>query len=379
MEQPSEAFRDASLGRELLERVEERYRRARERLGRDISLMEICGTHTVSISRAGLRSVLPGGLQLKSGPGCPVCVTDDREIDEMIELSRVEGAILATYGDMLQVPGTRTSLQREQAAGADVRLVYSPLDAVRVARENPGRPVIFLGVGFETTAPATAVALEHAQDLRNFYVYCAHKLTPPAMAALMADPEVTLQGFLVPGHVSTILGLRGFAFLAEQYHLPAAVAGFEPVDILLGLLNLLDQLACGRAEVFNAYPRVVREDGNPRARELMARYFEVADAGWRGIGRIPGSGLRLGPAYRRFDALRAFPVKVPRSRPRRGCACGEVLRGKLPPTDCRLFARGCTPAQPVGPCMVSSEGACAAYYRYERRPGGGPAGAEGAG
>lgn len=336
-------------------------------LGRPLRLMEVCGTHTVAISQSGIRSVLAGYVDLVSGPGCPVCVTADAEIDRMLAYCEVPRAILLTYGDLLRVPGSHTSLAGARATGADVRVLYSPLDAIPIAEQAPDRPVIFLGIGFETTTPASALLLQMAEErgIRNLYIHNAHKLTPPAMRALLAGGGVRLDGFICPGHVSTILGEEGFAFLASEFGMPAAIAGFEPLDILLAVAYLADA-ALGRQPVAlqNNYSRWVPPEGNPRARALMARYFALAPSPWRGLGTIPESGLRLASGAARFDADRAFPAELPEPRPKAGCRCGEVLRGEIRPPACPLFGRPCRPESPHGPCMVSSEGACAAYYRY---------------
>ncbi|HEY3364101.1 MAG TPA: hydrogenase formation protein HypD [Symbiobacteriaceae bacterium] len=335
--------------------------------GRTVRLMEICGTHTVAIARSGLRGPLAGVVELVSGPGCPVCVTADGEIDRMLAYCDVLGAIVATYGDLIRVPGSHSSLAQRRAEGADVRVVYSAMDAVQMAQAEPGRPVIFLGIGFETTAPAAALAIRAAAvaGISNFFVHSAHKLTPPAMRALLAGGGARLDGFLCPGHVSTVLGEEGFDFLASEYGMAAAIAGFEPMDILLAIDYLTDA-ALGRqpAVLGNSYRRWVPPEGNPRARALLAETFAVADAPWRGLGTIPGSGLAMRDEYRRFDAESAFPAEVPTPAPRRGCLCGNVLRGEIRPTQCPLFGQVCRPESPLGPCMVSSEGACAAYYRY---------------
>ena len=360
------SFRDPQLAGRILDRLHHRMsgRVARPR----ILIMEVCGTHTVAVSRAGLRNLLPQGITLISGPGCPVCVTDEAEIDHMIALARIPGVILATYGDMMRVPGSTTNLLEEKAAGADVRLVYSALDAVELAARNPAREVVFLGVGFETTAPVAALAVREAarQGLANFSLFSAHKLTPPAMRALMADPTVRIDAFLCPGHVSTILGEDGFAFLARERGMPAAIAGFEPLDILRAVEVLVEQVLEGQASLFNGYRRAVRAEGNPLAREVMSRCFEATPARWRGLGEIPASGLKLRPEYEPFDAEKRFSLPQSPARVKAGCRCGEVLKGKLDPRECPLFARGCDPTRPVGPCMVSTEGACAAYYQYER-------------
>ncbi len=328
------------------------------------TLMEVCGTHTVAIARHGLRQALPAGVRLISGPGCPVCVTPQDQIDRFIALGGIEGVTLATFGDMLRVPGSQRSLEQARAAGADVRLVYSPMDAITLADHLPERQVVFFGIGFETTAPAVALALTEAKQrgLRNFSVLCAHKLIPPAMTALL-DSDVNVDGFLCPGHVSVIIGSDAYRPIAQRGK-PCVVAGFEPADILRAIELLLRQIAEGRAEVESEYSRAVRPQGNERARTLLARVFQVCDARWRGIGAIPGSGLALADEFADFDAARRFAVDLPLAEEPRGCRCGDVLRGLIDPPECPLFGATCTPAAPVGACMVSSEGACQAHYRY---------------
>jgi len=328
------------------------------------TLMEVCGTHTVAIARHGLRQALPPGVRLISGPGCPVCVTPQEQIDHFIALGGVEGVTLATFGDMLRVPGSQQSLEQARASGADVRLVYSPMDAVALASRLPDRQVAFFGIGFETTAPAVALAITEArrQGLANFSVLCAHKLIPPAMLALL-DSQVQVDGFICPGHVSVIIGSDAFRPIAERGK-PCVVAGFEPADILRAVQLLLRQIADGRAEVESEYGRVVRPQGNLKAQELVRRVFRVADARWRGIGEIPQSGLALAGEFAEFDAARRLTVDLPPAREPSGCRCGDVLRGMMDPPGCPLFGTTCTPASPVGSCMVSSEGACQAHYRY---------------
>lgn len=353
-------FRNAADARRLVEQI-------RRKATRPLRFMEVCGTHTVAISRSGIRSLLAGVVDLVSGPGCPVCVTADAEIDRMLAYCDVPNAIVATYGDLIRVPGSSGSLASRRAEGADVRVVYSAMDAVALARANPARPVIFLGIGFETTAPAAALAITAAAEagVSNFYVHSAHKLTPPAMRALLAGGGARLDGFLCPGHVSTVLGEEGFAFLASDHGLPAAIGGFEPLDILLAVDYLVDAaLGAQPVRVFNAYSRWVRPSGNPAAREVIERTFEPCDARWRGLGTIPGSGLAFRPAFAQYDAAAAFPADIPEPPPRKGCRCGDVLRGEIKPPDCRLFGTACLPEHPLGPCMVSGEGACAAYHRY---------------
>lgn len=354
------AFRDPALARGLIARI---HALAGERA---INLMEVCGTHTMSIGRYGFRSLMPTGLRLLSGPGCPVCVTANRDIDRAIALARMDGTIIATFGDMMRVPGSSTTLARLKAEGRDIRVVYSPLDALELAGQNPEREVIFLGVGFETTTPAIAACVLEAETrgLENFSVACAHKTTPPALRAIAGDPETRIDGFILPGHVSTITGLAPYRFLVDEFGVPGVVTGFEPIDVLEGIAELVRMVVEEEAAIGNAYRRGVAADGNPVARRLVEQVFEPCDALWRGLGEIPGSGLRLRAAYARFDAARRFEVDAEETREPAGCRCGDVLRGALSPSACPLFGRACTPEHPVGPCMVSSEGSCAARFRY---------------
>lgn len=364
-----ERFRDPELGQALLERVAVLAGQAREKLGRPPVFMEVCGTHTMAFSRTGLRSLLDGKVDLRSGPGCPVCVTDYADIDTMVALGRLPGVTVGTFGDMVRVPGSRTSLEREKARGADIRVFYSPTDAVQWAEANREREMVFLGVGFETTAPAIALSVIQARSLglKNYSVFSAHKVVPPALHALLADPELRLDGFILPGHASAITGRRAFDFVAREYRMPAVISGFESLDLLDALYHLLQQVLAGEAQVENGYTRVVKEDGNPRAQALLRQYFETGDVSWRGFGTIPGSGLQWQQEYREFDAQVRFRPVIDEPNPPKGCRCGDLLKGKLTPPECRLFATACTPVHPVGPCMVSSEGACAAFYQYERQ------------
>ena len=353
------SFRDPVVARKLIEAI------GSTKIG-PIKFMEVCGTHTVSIAKHGLRGVLPEWITLLSGPGCPVCVTSNTDIDTAIELARQPGVILTTFGDMMKVPGSYSSLSREKADGRDVRIVYSPLDALDLAEKNPDSQVVFVGVGFETTVPIIASAIETAAErgLTNFSVFAAHKTVPAALGALVNDPEVQIGGFILPGHVSTIIGLEPYRFLAEEYHVPSVITGFEPVDVLQGIYMLVKQVAEGRAAVEIAYTRGVMPEGNTAAVAKMNDVFEPTDAEWRGIGVIPGTGLKIREKYAAFDAVKKIPVTPPEPREIKGCQCGEVLRGITLPFECRLFAKACTPEHPIGPCMVSSEGSCAAYYRY---------------
>jgi hydrogenase expression/formation protein HypD len=335
------------------------------------TLMEVCGTHTVVIARHGLRGALPRGVKLISGPGCPVCVTPQEQIDHFIALGGLEGVTLATFGDMVRVPGTHKSLEQARAEGVELLVVYSPMDAVEEAARNPERQIVFLGIGFETTAPAVALAILEAKQRRlgNFSVLCAHKLIPPAMMALL-DSDVHVDGFICPGHVSVVIGSDAYRPVARRGK-SCVVAGFEPVDVLAAVQMLLRQLTEGRSEVEVEYVRAVHPGGNRKAQEVLARVFRVADARWRGLGVIPRSGYELAAEFAEFDAAKRFEVERPESKEPAGCRCGDVLRGAIDPPECPLFGNACTPRRPVGSCMVSSEGACQAWYRYRRAEGGG--------
>lgn len=336
-------------------------------IGRPVKLMEVCGTHTVAIFRQGIRDIIPADISLLSGPGCPVCVTPIRDVDAAIAISRLDGFILSTFGDMMRVPGSnKYSLYHAQADGADIRIVYSPIDALKLALENRGKKVVFFATGFETTSPSVAGTLFEAERSRadNFYIYSAHKLVPPALKALLDSDDVRVDGFILPGHVSTIIGSKPYAFIASDYRISSVITGFEAEDILKGIMMLLDQIASGRAEVEIQYRMVVREEGNKKAMSLLNEYFEPCDARWRGIGTIPLSGLKLRDKFNRWDISRVFDMNIPDSEEPKSCLCGQVLRGIKIPTDCLLFGKACTPEHPVGACMVSTEGSCAAYFKY---------------
>jgi hydrogenase expression/formation protein HypD len=352
-------FRDGALAAGLLERI-------RRRPPVPTTIMEVCGTHTVALFRHGIPQLLPDNVTLISGPGCPVCVTDNRDIDWAIALARQPGVLLLTFGDMMRVPGSNGSLQQARAEGCDIRPVYSALDCLEAAQANPESSVVFLGVGFETTAPTVACAILEAErlGLRNFHVFSAHKVMPPALEALASAGEVRIDGLICPGHVSAVIGSEPYRFLAERHGISCVIAGFEPLDMLQAIDMLLAQKAEGRREVEIQYRRVVREDGNAVAREMMQRVFQPSDDGWRGLGVIPASGLAIRDRYARFDARLAFPLDPGPTREHRGCRCGDVLRGVARPPDCVLYGRACTPDRPVGPCMVSSEGTCSAWYQY---------------
>jgi hydrogenase expression/formation protein HypD len=366
-----ERFRDPRIAKALIKEVGALAARVTERLGRRVVLMEVCGTHTVAVSRAGLRGLLGDYLDLRSGPGCPVCVTDYADIDRMVAFARLPGVTVGTFGDMVRVPGSGSSLERERAAGAEIRVFYSPADAVAYAAEHPRREVVFLGVGFETTAPAVALSIKEAEacGLKNFSVFVTHKIVPPALGALLDDPEVRIDGLILPGHVSAVIGPEAYASLNLR-RLPAVITGFEANDILDAVRQLLQMMLAGEGRVINGYTRVVRAAGNKIAQQQMAEVFDITDASWRGFGLIPQSGLMMSGRFKEFDALARFSLPPVKPRVPAGCACGEILRGKLTPRDCTLFERVCKPMAPVGPCMVSSEGACAAYYNFERHPRG---------
>ena len=334
-----------------------------------VNLMEVCGTHTMAIARAGIKSILPEKVRLLSGPGCPVCVTPAEVIDQILDLSMEPGVIVTSYGDMLRVPGSTPgdSLLRRRAMGARVEIVYSPMDAIEIAKANPAKEVVFLGVGFETTAPGTAAAVLTAreQKVRNFTVWSMLKLVEPALRALMGLEGFDVQGFLCPGHVATILGERGFRFLPEEYGMPAVISGFEPEDILLSAYRLLRQIRDGAPRVENEYTRAVSKDGNLLAQQMLERAFEPRSDLWRGLGRIEQSGLGLRQELRDYDAQARFGrEELPAPKPT-ACRCGQVITGRMGPAGCPLFGKRCTPEDPVGPCMVSSEGACAAAYKYQ--------------
>ena len=352
-------YRDAEISQNLVKKIKSISQK-------EVRLMEVCGTHTVSIFRSGIRSVLPPTISLLSGPGCPVCVTAQAEIDAFIELARIDDMILTTFGDLMRVPGTKSSLQKESAGGRDIRVVYSTFDALEIARKNPAKKVVFLGVGFETTAPTIAAAILSAAqaDVKNFSVISAHKLVPPALEALMAAADVKIDGFILPGHVSVIIGLNAYRPFFDRYQIPCVVAGFEPTDILQAISMLVKMLESKSPALDNAYRRAVTAEGNATAQQILTEIFEPADACWRGIGIIPQSGLKIRKRYAAHDAEKLFNVEVPDAKTPKGCACGEVLIGTKIPPECALYKKACTPMDPVGPCMVSTEGTCAAYYKY---------------
>ena len=331
--------------------------------------MEFCGGHTVAIFKYGIRQALPSNIELVSGPGCPVCVTATSDIDKAIALSFIPGVIITSFGDMLRVPGSRASLQQARAAGADVRIVYSTLDALKIAQENPSKTVVFIGVGFETTAPTIAASVLQAkeQGIKNYRVLSLHKLCPPVIKTILDAGEVKLNGLICPGHVSAVTGSNAWEFVARDYGIPCVVAGFEPTDILQCVDMLVTQVENHQSKVEIAYKRGVTTEGNLQAQKIMAQVFEPCPANWRGMGAVPASGLKLRQKFASYDAEVAFNIRPEPAIEPKGCVCGEILRGVKTPADCRLFRKVCTPENPVGPCMVSSEGSCSAYYLYGER------------
>ncbi|HEY6377940.1 MAG TPA: hydrogenase formation protein HypD [Candidatus Dormibacteraeota bacterium] len=359
----ADEYRDAGLARSLARRISE------EAGERHWKIMEVCGGHTHTIFKYGIEDLLPANVELVHGPGCPVCVIPMGRLDDGIALARREGVIFTCFGDLMRVPGSDGSLLDARAAGADVRMVYSPLDALKIARDNPDREVVFYAIGFETTAPSTALTLLRAQaeQLRNFSVFCNHVTIIPPMKAILDSPDLRLDGFLGPGHVSTVVGIRPYEFVTTTYGKPVVVVGFEPLDILQGVHMVIRQILDGRCEVENQYRRVVHDDGNPKALEVLARVFQLrTQFEWRGLGFISQSALALREEFAAFDAERRFTVPGLRVADPKACQCGEVLKGVLKPWECKVFGTACTPETPIGTCMVSSEGACAAYYNFGR-------------
>lgn len=356
-------FIDEYQDRELVKKLAHRIA---DHSTKKIRLMEFCGGHTHAIMRHGVRQLVPETIEMRSGPGCPVCVTATTDLDKVIALAQLPRVIIATFGDIVRVPGSYSSLQQTKAKGADIRIVYSTMDALEIAKANPDKSVIFAGIGFETTAPTIAASIIKARQegLENFYVLSLLKLTPPVMRALLNLGEVKLDGIIGPGHVSVVIGSRPYEFIPKDYGVAFVISGFEPLDILLCVNKLVEQIESDQPGVEIAYSRGVRPEGNVRALELMSEVFEADGANWRGIGIIPQSGLKIKEKYEHFDADKAFAVSSKPAREPKGCRCGDILRGVAIPPECNLFSKVCTPERPVGPCMVSSEGACAAYYQF---------------
>ncbi|NQT95344.1 MAG: hydrogenase formation protein HypD [Candidatus Omnitrophica bacterium] len=332
-----------------------------------IKLMEVCGTHTMAIARSGIKKLLPESIELISGPGCPVCVTPQHDIDKAIAVAKLEDVIMTTFGDMIRVPGSRGTLSEAKMHGADVRVVYSCMDTLTIAKKNPKKKIVFMGVGFETTSPTIAATIKEAkrQGIKNFFVLSNFKCLFPALETIASSKKIGVDGFICPGHVSVITGTHAYEAVARRYKKPCVITGFEDMDILKGIKRLAEKIRDNSYNVEVEYKRVVKKNGNPKARNVLNAVFKPHDSDWRGIGEIKKSGLVFRKEYRDFDADREFNIKIPKPAPQKGCLCGEVLQGIKSPKDCKLFRKACTPKRPIGPCMVSAEGTCAAYYKYE--------------
>jgi hydrogenase expression/formation protein HypD len=360
-------FRDPSQVGALLEAINSQTVKLAASLGRPLHIMEVCGGHTHSIFKYGIARMLPPEIELVHGPGCPVCVLPIGQVDDCISIAETKDVILTTFGDAMRVPGSRKSLLQAKAEGADIRMVYSPLDALKLARENPRREVVFFGLGFETTMPATAFTIlqAEAEGISNFSLFSNHITIIPTMRAILQSPELILDGFLGPGHVSMVIGTEPYQFIAQDYHRPLVVAGFEPLDILQSIWLVVKQLAEGRSEIENQYGRIAPPNGNSAALDAINRIFEPREFfEWRGLGSIDHSGVRIRDAYAKFDAEHKFALASQKIADPQACQCGEVLKGLIKPHQCKVFGKACTPEQPLGALMVSSEGACAAYYQY---------------
>lgn len=357
-------YRKPEIQKEIIEKIDE----ISEKLKKEIVIMEVCGTHTMAIGRFGIRKVLPKKIKLISGPGCPVCVTPEEFIDKAIEISKLENVDVATFGDMMKVPGSYSSLEKEKANGSNIFIVYSPIDALEIAKINPSKKIVFLSIGFETTAPLIAQTLKIAREknIKNFFILVGNKLIPPAMEFLLESKDVNIDGFICPGHVSVIIGIESYKRISEKYNIPCIISGFEPIDILYSIYLITKSIIEKKAEVINEYKRAVKEKGNVKAKEIIEEVFEVCDSKWRGIGIIKKSGLKLKEEFSEFDAEKFFKISFKEKKKNEKCLCGEILKGKKQPFDCPLFAKICTPENPKGPCMVSSEGTCSAYFKYER-------------
>jgi hydrogenase expression/formation protein HypD len=360
-------FRDPAKAQTLINGIQALVAQIDICRSRPLQIMEVCGGHTHTIFRYGIQTMLPEQIELIHGPGCPVCVLPMGRVDDCVAIAETPGVIFTTFGDAMRVPGSRKSLMQAKAEGADVRMVYSPLDALSLARANPGRQVVFFGLGFETTMPSTALTVLQAEreGIRNFSLFCNHITIVPTIKAILDSPELTLDGFLGPGHVSMVIGTRPYEFIARHYHRPLVVTGFEPLDILQSIWMVLRQIKDGRCEIENQYTRVVPERGNAAGLEAVARVFELREFfEWRGLGSIDHSGVRIREAYSHYDAERKFDVPALRIADPKSCQCGEVLKGVIKPWQCKVFGSACKPETPLGALMVSSEGACAAYYQY---------------
>jgi hydrogenase expression/formation protein HypD len=354
-------YRDSSLAKPLVEEL-------KKAVTKPLRVMEVCGSHTMAIFRNGLRTILPDGMELVSGPGCPVCVTSASHMDAFIAMADYPGVRVTIFGDLFRVPGTRTSLAEASSRGAKVDIVYSPMDALELAIRHPDQLVVFLGVGFETTTPgiAATIMVAKTRNIKNFVVFSTQKTMPAPMEALLSDPKLKIDGLLCPGHVSSIIGAGAWEPMAQKYHLACVVGGFETADLLKSLILLARQVGNNDIKVENVYPRAVAWEGNLRAQKMVEEIFEPADMDWRGLGRIPASGLKIRRKYEAFDAEIRLDITLPKAEEPKGCMCGNILKGMNTPRECPLFDTRCTPANPIGPCMVSSEGTCAAYHKYGR-------------
>ncbi|MGC8977531.1 MAG: hydrogenase formation protein HypD [Candidatus Ratteibacteria bacterium] len=354
---------------EILKEIIKKIKIYASRLKKEINLMEVCGTHTMQIGRYGIRRLMPENIKLISGPGCPVCVTPSWYIDTSIQLSKTNDVIITTFGDMVKVPGSFSSLEKEKANGSEIFVVYSPLDALNIAEKNKNKKVIFLAVGFETTTPSIAMTIKIAKEkkIKNFFILCGNKLIPPVMEFLLKEKDTKIDGFICPGHVSVIIGEEPYRFIPEKYNISCVISGFEPSDIIYSIFLILRNIIEEKPDVINEYKRAVSKSGNKKAREIIYDVFEKVDSEWRGIGIVERSGLKLKEEYREFDAENRFEIKFEKKERKVNCLCGEILKGKKIPFDCSLFEKVCNPENPVGPCMVSSEGTCSAYYKYEKR------------
>ncbi|WP_432357542.1 hydrogenase formation protein HypD [Sporosarcina sp. UB5] len=362
-----ELFSEPTLTRELVEAVIDLAKKFKEEKGRVPVFMEVCGSHTMALAKTGIKTRLKDDVHLIAGPGCPVCVTEQKSIDAMIQLAEEPNTILCTFGDMMRVPGSASSLMKAKTEGKDIRVIYSPLDSVKIAEENPHKEVVFLGIGFETTIPILALTVREVErkQLTNYSIWMTTKLVEPVLRTLLQSGDVKLDGFLLPGNVSVVVGKQTYHFLADEYGVSGVITGFEPVELLSGLYKLLQLQLENKISILNAYPYVVSDKGNEVAQQLVHTYLETHDEVWRGIGTIPNSGLDLKEQYAKYDAKKKFSISIKEPRKTK-CRCGEIVRGAITPEQCVLFNKGCTPTNPIGPCMVSTEGTCAAHYQFMR-------------
>ncbi|RBW70966.1 hydrogenase formation protein HypD [Bacillus taeanensis] len=367
MQQILKEFSNPVLSKKMMNEVINLAKRYKEKTGVRPAFMEVCGSHTMAFAKTGIKKILNEHVKLISGPGCPVCVTDQKSIDAMIQLTEGENRIICTFGDMMRVPGTMNTLMGAKTEGKDIRVVYSPLDAVRIAEEHPDKEVIFLGIGFETTIPVLGAAIKQADEkgITNFSMWTTTKLVEPALRALLEAGEIQIDGFLLPGHVSIVIGKRSYQFLENEYEVPGVISGFKSMELLGGIYKLLTMLLIEKAEIINDYKRVVTDDGNKAAVHIMERYFEPCHEAWRGIGVIENSGMDIKSEFAHLNAKKKFQVNEQQPRKTK-CRCGDIIRGLISPEECVLFGKACHPLNPIGPCMVSSEGSCAAHYQYMR-------------